>query len=174
MFDELGFRGNIENYHDPRNSLLDQVMDHRQGIPISLSLLYIEIARRVNFNVMGISLPGYFLVKPATRKAEYYIDAFNQGRIMNDADCAEKLRSLYGDSLPLQDSFLAPVDRKQILNRMLYNLKNLYLEKNNHERALCIVDKILHITPESPSELRDRGILHYRFEAFPGSHHRSS
>jgi len=162
LFGELGFRGNRDNYYDPRNSFLDWVIDNRSGIPISLSVIYIELAKRIGLTVFGVGMPGHFLVKPASRKAAYYIDPFEGGRILNEEDCSEKIVALYGDSLQFQKSFLAPVDKRHILTRILYNLKNIYVQANDHSRALSVVDKLLHLSPEAPSELRDRGILNYR------------
>ncbi len=166
LFEELGFQGDLEHYHDPRNSFLDQVMDRRQGIPISLAVIYIELARRVGFTMLGIGMPGHFLVRPAARKAHYYIDCFERGRILNAEDCVRKINDLYGGALKFQKSFLAPVNRKQILIRMLYNLKSLYIQSDDYARTLAVVDKLLHLSPEMPTELRDRGILHYRLARF--------
>lgn len=162
LFEELGFQGNLEEYYDPRNSFLDQVMDRRLGIPITLSILYIELARRIAFNVEGVGMPGHFLVKPALRDAVFYVDPFNRGQILNEADCAQRLEEMYGGTLTFQKSFLAPVGRKQILTRLLYNLKAIYIQTEQIQKALMIIDKILSLLPEAPTELRDRGMLHCR------------
>lgn len=162
LFEDLGFTGNPENYYDPRNSFLDQVMDRRQGIPITLSVIYIEVARRIGFAVDGIGMPGHFLVKPATRHAEFYIDPYCRGQILREEDCARRIEETYAGSLNFQKSFLFRITRKQILTRLLANLKSIYLQNDNHSRALAVVDKILYLSPEAPLEMRDRGILHYR------------
>ena len=166
LFDEMGFQGNIENYYDPLNSYLDQVIERRQGIPITLAVLYIELARRVGFTVLGIGMPGHFLIKPATRKADFYVDCFDRGRILSTEDCERKIHDLYGGSLPFQKAFLAPLNRRQILTRMLYNLKSIYLQSSEYTKALSVVDKLLHLSPDAPTEMRDRGILHYRLGRF--------
>jgi len=162
LFGELEFRGVSDRHYKPCNSFLDYVMDHRVGIPVTLSVVYIEVARRIGFHVQGVGMPGHFLIKPGSRDSRFYIDPFHQGRILSEDDCERKIEEMYAGALPFQKSFLAPVGRRQILIRMLYNLKSIYVQRENYSKALSVVDKILCLVPEAPVELRDRGILHFR------------
>ncbi len=164
LYDELGFRGNAENYYDPRNSFLNEVIDRRMGIPITLSVLYIEIARRLGLTIEGIGMPGHFLMKCLINGAEIFLDAFNGGRCLTVADCQQMLASIYGEDAHWQSSFLRVVSKREILFRMLSNLKNIYVSGGDYARALAIVERILMINPESLAELRDRGLLNFQLD----------
>lgn len=166
LYDDLGFEGNTADYYSPRNSFLNDVIDRRKGIPITLSLVYLAIAKRIDFPMVGIGMPGHFLIRPAVADMEIFVDAFNQGEILFPQDCKDRLAQLFGQSIELQPSFLQVVTPKQFLARMLTNLKVIYLEQSNVEKALAAIERILLLFPESPSELRDRGILYYRLNRF--------
>jgi regulator of sirC expression with transglutaminase-like and TPR domain len=158
IFDELGFHGNREHYYDPRNSYLNEVIDRRIGIPITLCVVYIDVARRVGFAVEGVNLPGHFIAKHAAESGDIYIDAFNNGRLLGVAGCDELLRTVTGGRAELSAEHLAPATTRQILARMLSNLLSIY-SKGDHRRALGVIDLMLLITPNSPPHLRDRGLL---------------
>jgi regulator of sirC expression with transglutaminase-like and TPR domain len=162
LFKELGFSGNLKNYYDPENSFLDTVLDRRVGIPITLALVYAELARRVNFQVVGVGMPGHFLLQPADRQVSFYIDCFYGGQILRQEDCARRLDEIYSGSLKFEPGLLSRVSRKQWLARLLLNLKRIFLQTEEFERALSMVDKLLCLLPEASTEYRDRGILYFR------------
>jgi regulator of sirC expression with transglutaminase-like and TPR domain len=162
LYEDLGFKGNQENYYDPCNSFLNKVIDRRTGIPISLSLLYLEIARRIDFPMVGIGMPGHFLIRPSVAEMEIFVDAFNQGEVLFPEDCRERLTEIYGRPVNLKPEFLQTVTPRQFLLRMLSNLKAIYFNRGDFPRAITILDRILLTAPDAPLEFRDRGILHFR------------
>lgn len=166
LFGELGFRGNAEDYFDPRNSYLNEVLDRRLGIPISLSLLYIEVARRVGLTVVGIGLPGHFIVEARRDTGSVLLDPFHGGEPLSLEDCERLVRDVYGDSTVFTEEDLRPVRKRQLLTRMLNNLKRNYLTQDRPDRAWPVVEKMLYLDPESAVDHRDRGLLAYRMNRF--------
>jgi regulator of sirC expression with transglutaminase-like and TPR domain len=162
LFDTLGFRGNQKNYYDPDNSFLHQVLDRKLGIPISLSVVYLAIAQRLNFPMVGVGLPGHFLIRPDFENAGIFVDPFNRGEILFEQDCQQRLDEAYQQQLKLDSSWLAPVSNKQILVRMLNNLKFIYLHRREIDKALSTMSGILKIYPDQTVEIRDRGLLYYQ------------
>lgn len=160
LFEEEGFHGNIEDYYDPRNSYLNQVLDRRMGIPITISTVYLEVARRVGFPAVGVGFPGHFLVKHETgHGGEILIDPFAAGKILTVDDCRERLSQMSNGQIPFTTEHLRPASARQMLVRMLNNLKGIYLTRQDDRRALAAVERILLLTPDSLSEVRDRGML---------------
>jgi regulator of sirC expression with transglutaminase-like and TPR domain len=159
LFEERGFRGNTEDYYDPRNSFLNDVVDRRLGIPITLSVIYMEVGRRVGIPLQGVGMPGHFITKYAEPGEDIYIDPFNRGRILSREACEELIQQLHGEPVPFQESFLAPVSKKQILARMLMNLKAVYIHNQNHLKALSVVERLLIIQPDVEQEKKDRAAL---------------
>ncbi|HKG21941.1 MAG TPA: tetratricopeptide repeat protein [Blastocatellia bacterium] len=159
LFEDLGFRGNRKNYYDPRNSFLNGVIDLRLGIPITLTVVYIEVARRIGFPVQGVGMPGHFIARHSRNGEDIFIDPFNEGRLLGELGCAELLNETSGGQVQLQPSHLAAVTNKQILSRMLANLLGIYAGSNDYNRALAATERILLITPDSPPHVRDRGLL---------------
>jgi len=162
LYDDLGYSGNASDYYDPRNSFLNEVIERRTGIPITLSLLYLEIARRLDFPMVGINMPGHFLIRPEFQEAGIFVDAFNRGDVLFEQDCEARLGQIYGHPVQLQPSFTAPVSSRQLLARMLTNLKLIYFNLNDLPKALAAVERILLLFPNVPTELRDRGLLYYQ------------
>ncbi len=160
FYDDLGFTGNTNDYYDPRNSFLNDVIDQRTGIPITLSLVYLEVARRLDFPMVGINMPGHFLIRPEFEDAGIFVDTFNRGEILFEQDCEERLARMYGRPVQLQPSFTVPVSHKQLLARMLTNLKFIYLNRKDLVKALSAIERILLLFPDGPIELRDRGLLY--------------
>jgi regulator of sirC expression with transglutaminase-like and TPR domain len=159
LFEELGFNGNQSHYYDPRNSLLSDVIERRTGIPITLSLLYMEIGRRAGLGVEGIGLPGHFIVRAEGLDGETaLVDPFN-GRVIDTDDCQERLDTIYGGQAPLTDEHLRPVGTREILARLLRNLKGIYAQAGLYRRALSIIERILLVAPDAVDERRDRGAL---------------
>jgi regulator of sirC expression with transglutaminase-like and TPR domain len=159
LFEERGFRGNSQEYYDPRNSFLNDVLDRRLGIPITVSLVYIEVGRRVGMTLQGVGMPGHFIVKYAEAGEEIYIDPFNEGRILSREACEELIQQVYGEPVPFQETFLATVSKKQILARLLLNLKAIYMHTKDYLKALSVVERLLIIQPDAEQEVKDRAAL---------------
>ena len=162
LFQKLGFRGNTNHYYDPRNSFLNEVIDSRRGIPITLAITYLEIARILDFTMLGIGLPGHFLIRPDFEDCGIFVDVFHEGEILFEDDCVEILRQVYGQPVELEPHFFEPVSNKQILARMLTNLKFIYLNRQQLSKALEVVQGIIAIFPQHYGEMRDRGLLYYQ------------
>jgi regulator of sirC expression with transglutaminase-like and TPR domain len=166
LFEEEGFRGNTEDYYDPRNSFLNEVLDRRTGIPISLSTIYIEVARRAGLVVEGVGLPGHFIVRVASGEGDFLVDPFHSGALLSHEDCQKRLDRVYGGRVRMELAMLAVCSRRQILARMLRNLKAIYLKAEDQPRALAVVDLLLRTQPESVEDLRDRGLLHASLDCY--------
>lgn len=162
LFDGLGFQGNVQDYYDPDNSFLPKVIENKVGIPITLSVIYLAIAKRLDFPMVGIGMPGHFLIRPEFEDAGIFVDSFNQGEILFKQDCQKKVNQIYQQQVELKASWLKPVSNKQILARMLNNLKFIYLHRRKVNKALAIMGGILRLFPENASEIRDRGLLYYQ------------
>jgi regulator of sirC expression with transglutaminase-like and TPR domain len=176
LFGELGLRGNRDDYYDPRNSFLNDVLDRGLGIPITLSVVYLEVAHRIGFPVAGIGMPGHFLLHyrpPADTSSaatqpeanqEVLIDCFNQGDTLSPQDCQQRLNEIYSGEMILRPEFLHPVNRRQILARMLNNLKAVYLSTRDFRKALTIADLLLVVRPHSAEDVKQRALLRYSME----------
>jgi regulator of sirC expression with transglutaminase-like and TPR domain len=172
LYDDLGFRGNSDHYDDSRNSFLNEVLDRRTGIPISLAIVYIEVARRAGLRVEGVNFPGHFLLRvPATlgpgtdSDAFLVVDPFHDGTILDRDDC-EQLYQQHGGDAELDDRQLEPATRPQIVARTLMNLKRLYVRMRSFPQARLVSELLLAVDPSSLTELRDRGLLAYHLEDF--------
>ncbi|HWP56966.1 MAG TPA: transglutaminase-like domain-containing protein [Candidatus Acidoferrales bacterium] len=166
LFTREGLRGNAVDYYDPRNSFLNDVLERKRGIPISLSVIYIEVARRAGLNLCGVNFPGHFLVKHAGPEEEIVIDPFHRGAILSAEDLQLRLDQLYGGNVPLDQGFLIAASKKQILVRMLSNLKSIYLQQEDFERTLSVVERLLILEPLAAQNIRDRGLLYLKQECF--------
>lgn len=165
LFEEEGLSGNQTDYHDPRNSFLNEVLDRKLGIPITLSLVYIEVGNRLGVPLVGVGFPGHFVVKYAGPDGETVLDPFQAGSRVSQAQMEDKLRAMYGPNNPFAGQLpklLAAVGKKDMLLRMLRNLKQIYTQKEDFERALSVAERILLVAPDHPVEIRDRGALHHR------------
>jgi regulator of sirC expression with transglutaminase-like and TPR domain len=171
LYEELGFTGNREHYDDPRNSFLNEVLDRRTGIPISLAVIYLEVARRAGVKIEGVNFPGHFLVRlPATLGSEdVIVDPFHCGALLSEIDCRQLLRQHLGDEAAFDRALLATATRQQIVVRILVNLKRLYVRMRSFPQARFIADLLLAVDPSALSELRDRGLLAYHMEDFPAA-----
>lgn len=167
LFEIEKFRGNQEQYDDPRNSYLDDVLTRRRGLPITLSVLYVDIARRLGFEAYGIGFPGHFLAKivriPESAMGEIIVDPFF-GRTLSVDDCAERLRAAAGEEIHLDPEWLRPATSNEIYVRMLNNLKMHFLRRGDGLAALGCFDRILVLAPQAASEYRDRGLLLERLD----------
>ena len=170
LFDEDGLRGNHDDYYDPRNSFLNDVLDRKLGIPITLSVVYMDVARRVGFPIAGTGMPGHFLLKHYDVMAgEILIDPFNRGRIVGNKECQQRLNEIYSGEIELRPEFLHPVTHREILTRMLNNLRQIYFTQRNFPKGLVILDLLLAIPPRSPELLRERGLVRLNLEQFLGA-----
>jgi len=174
LFEDLGYRGNTEEYYDPRNSYLNDVMDRKLGIPISLAVLYMAVGRRIGLPLEGVSFPGHFLVRLRLRAGMLVLDPFAAGAPQSEAELRARLQRVIPagatDNLPVAelplDQFLEPASNRQILARVLRNLKAIYRETDKPERLLEVLNRMLLVAPESSAELRDRGVVYQRLECY--------
>ncbi len=169
LFGEMDFVGAEEEYFDPRASYLNDVLDRRRGIPLSLSVVYMEVARRAGFEVLGVSLPGHFIVKHPHPDGELFIDPFSGGVALTPKECASKVHSIYGGAVEFQPFMLGAATKRQILARMAHNLKTIYAAGRQHEKALNMVELLLILAPWDLEEIRDRGMLHYHLGDLAGA-----
>ena len=166
LFAELGFAANVEDYYDPRNSCLNEVLERRVGIPITLSLLYMEVGGRIGLPLQGVSFPGHFLVKCALPEGTVVLDPYAGGISLGVADLQKRLRDMRGDevSSAIVAGMLDPAGKKDIILRLLRNLKAIYLRSQQLDRALPILDWIIATVADQPLELRDRGMIYQELE----------
>ena len=161
LFDELKFAGNHTNYHDPRNSFLNDVMERKRGIPISLSLLYMEVGKRAGVPILGIGMPGHFIVRHRD-EPDVFVDPFHGGILLSVEECAERLKQVTQGSLTWDSEYLEPISSRAFIARMLRNLKLVYLQRRNYERVLATIDRVIALLPQDAVEFRDRGVVNYR------------
>lgn len=171
LFGALGFSGNREQFEDPRNSCLNEVMDRKKGIPITMALIYIEVARRAGVRAEGVNFPGHFLVRcMPDRHTEdqdegMIVDPFHGGAILDEAECRRLLQPHMNEAA-FEPALLARATRRQILVRMLLNLKKLYVKMHSFPQARLTTDALLALQPSSLADLRDRGLLAYHMNDF--------
>ena len=173
LFEHEGFVGNRENYEDPRNSCLNEVLDRRTGIPITLSLVYMEIAKRAGLHVDGVNFPGHFLVKCPEGEpgapGGIIIDPFHGGAVLSEHDCRQMLEKHVGSEVAFDRGLLAPATCSQIAVRMLLNLKRIYVHMRSFPQARDVTELLLALSPSALSELRDRGLLAYHLNDLTGA-----
>jgi regulator of sirC expression with transglutaminase-like and TPR domain len=169
LYAELGFAGNQDAYYDPRNSYLNEVLERRTGIPITLSIVYLEVGRRLGLAVQGVSFPGHFLVRLRLARGTLVLDAFTAGEPCSESE----LRTRLGRVLPAAEAgradlerYLEPASPREIVARVLRNLKGIYLKAGKLEQALAVMQRMLLVVPESAEELRDRGLVYAGLECF--------
>jgi len=159
LFDELGFHGAEEDYYDPVNSFLNVVLDKKTGIPITLSILYSEVAKHIGLDLRIVGFPGHVVVK---YKKEMILDPFYRGRLLTIEDLEKILNRNFGEDVEFVPEYLNEATTEQLLTRLLRNLKNAYTQSYAYDNAMKCTDMILGIQPESPEEIRDKGILEER------------
>ena len=169
LFEEHGFSGDAADYYDPRNSFLNEVLDRKRGIPITLAVVYIEIGRRIGLPVQGISFPAHFLVKCPLREGTVVLDPYAKGISLSFDDLKQRIKSLRKGVEPSRSvvaGALATASNKDILVRMLRNLKGIYSHHKEWLKALAAVDRIIIAMPDSAEEYRDRGMFYANLECF--------
>jgi regulator of sirC expression with transglutaminase-like and TPR domain len=169
LFDEQGFSGNTDDYYDPRNSFLNEVLDRKLGIPITLSILYMEVGRRLGLRLQGVSFPGHFLVKLRVNGGQLVLDPFCGGEAQSEANLRARLALVLpqreADTLRLAQ-FLQAATPRQILARLLRNLKGIYLQLEEAQNALEVMQRMVMVAPHAAEEVRDRGLAYYRLDCF--------
>ena len=174
LYDDLGYWGNTEDYYDPRNSYLNEVIDRKTGSPITMSILYMELGRRTGLPLEGVSFPGHFLVRLPLRGGMLVLDPFAGGAPQSEDELRSRVKRVIPDGvaddlpaaeLPL-DQFLEPATNRQILSRVLRNLKAIYRKSDKPERMLDVLNRMLVVTPDASAELRDRGYIYQRLECY--------
>lgn len=160
LHDDLGFRGNATDYYDPRNSYLNEVLDRRLGIPISLSAVYLEVGRRLKLPFEGVGMPGHFLLRYRDPLQPLLVDAFHGGQIIPEDECEAWLRSRYGPMVDLDPRMLEPVSTRSILFRMLANLKGIYMNQSDWPRTLRVIELALIVRPGASGEYRSRALAY--------------
>ena len=177
LFREQGFAGNRKDYDDPRNSFLNNVLDRRTGIPLTLALVYIEVARRAGLRIDGVNFPGHFLLRvrpgaadgPAAAGGQIIVDPFHGGAILSELDCRKLLRSHAGEEIPFDRRLLAGATKPEIIVRMLVNLKRIYVRMRSFPQAHAVTELLLALDPSATTELRDRGLLAYHLNDYPAA-----
>jgi regulator of sirC expression with transglutaminase-like and TPR domain len=174
LYGDLGYWGNTDDYYDPRNSYLNEVIDRKTGIPITLSILYMELGRRIGLPLEGVSFPGHFLVRLKLRGGMLVLDPFSGGAPQSEEELRSRVKRVIPDGvaddlpaaeLPL-DQFLEPASNRQILSRVLRNLKGIYRDSDKPERMLDVLNRMLLVTPDASAELRERGLVYQRLECY--------
>ena len=166
LFKEQGFHGNRDDYYDPKNSFLNDVIDRKRGLPITLSILYIEVGQRIGLAIEGVGFPGHFLVKTKSQGEEIVIDPFNAGDVKSNEELQAMLDQIYGRKVRLDREFLAALPKKQILKRMLGNLKAIYGRADELLKMIAVLDRLIILDPGAVEEVRDRGAVYLRLECY--------
>ena len=172
LFEQEHFRGSRTDYYNPQNSFLNRVLERRLGIPLSLSLVYIEVGKRLGLALAGVGMPFHFIVCcNVPGGTSIYIDPYEKGKFLSAQDCRRRLVQIFKDPADLDAHWLEPLDPKQLLVRMLTNLKHIYLHKNDFQRALTVCDRILLLRPQHPGDLRDRGVIAFHLQQYSHALH---
>jgi regulator of sirC expression with transglutaminase-like and TPR domain len=166
LFQEEGFHGNAREYYDPRNSYLNDVLDRRIGIPITLSTVYMEVARRAGVTTEGVGLPGHFIVRVIHGDHGLLVDPFHGGVLLKEADCQERLDRIFAGRIKIEPGMLAACERKEILGRMLRNLKAIFARREDFPRALRAAELLVCLNPDSSEDLRDRGLIYASLDCY--------
>ncbi len=162
LFQSYGLHGNQTDYFDARNSFLNQVLDRRLGIPLSLSIIFVHVARRIGLNAHGVSLPGHFIALVRDETGDLYYDPFHGGQRIEEAECIELVRRTSGYSGPFRRAWLEPAQPKAILLRLLSNLRMIYVQREAWPEALGVLEHMQMMQPQDPQHLRDLGLLHFQ------------
>lgn len=172
LFEQERFRGNRIDYYNPQNSFLNRVLERRLGIPLTLSLIYMEVGKRLGLRIEGIGMPFHFMVRCSLAgHAPLYIDPYEKGKFLSEQECRQRLALIFKDEKDFDPGWLEPLSSRQFLIRMLTNLKHIYLHKSDFQRALMASDRILLLNPTLALELRDRGMVHFHLKRYSRAIH---
>ena len=169
LFGVIGLAGNRDDYYDPRNSYLQHVLERRLGIPITLSLVCIEVGRRAGVPIVGIGMPGHFVIRHRD-EPNFFVDSFNGGLLLSQDECGSLMREAAGDAVRLEAHHLDPVTPREILARMLRNLKAIYWDREDFDQCIITIGALMAVLPDKPEEQRDRGVVHLK----AGNHRQSA
>jgi len=162
VFDDLGFRGDRRDYYSPSNSLLHQVMKRRRGIPLTLSIVFMELGWRIGIPFEGVAFPGHFLVRLPGEPRDLLLDPYKRGMMVHEEDCRQMLLESTGGRMSYDPALTASVGKRDMVARLLHNLKGAYLRAGDDEQALAAVERLLVLHPDDLEEIRDRGLLLFR------------
>jgi regulator of sirC expression with transglutaminase-like and TPR domain len=166
VFDDLGFRGDRRDYYSPSNSLLHQVMKRRRGIPLTLSIVFMELGWRIGIPFEGVAFPGHFLVRLPGEPRDLLLDPYKRGMMVHEEDCRQMLLESTGGRLSYDPALTASVGKRDMVARLLHNLKGAYLRAGDDAQALAAVERLLVLKPDDPEEIRDRGLLLFRMQKY--------
>jgi regulator of sirC expression with transglutaminase-like and TPR domain len=169
LYEEIGFHGNSGNYYDPRNSFLNDVLERKTGIPLTLAIVYLEVGRRLGLPLQGVAFPGHFLVKCVLREGTVVLDPFARGASLGIDELRQRMRNLDNSAEPSRSviaGMLTGASNREMLLRLLRNLKSIYTERKAWEKALAASDRIICMTPDFAEEYRDRGMFYRKLECF--------
>jgi regulator of sirC expression with transglutaminase-like and TPR domain len=166
LSETCGFCGNEHDYYDPKNSFLNDVLDRRTGLPITLSVVYMETARRLGLVLFGVGLPGHFVVKHQDTGGVQFLDPFHDGRTLSVADCRRIVSEISGGGIEFREDMLAAVPKKHIVLRMVNNLRGVYLQRRQFRKVLALVEVAMALEPGSSEDLKQRGLLHYQLRNY--------
>jgi regulator of sirC expression with transglutaminase-like and TPR domain len=172
LFDDFGFAGNQDDFYDPRNSFLDQVLERRLGIPITLAIVYVEVARQIGLPAFGVGFPGHFLVRIGRGDTALMLDVYAGGVALPESELDQRLADLYGQgslSVRSHPALLRPATKREILVRMLRNLIGIYRDRDEHINRLAALTAALTLAPDLPDELRERGLLYRDIDYLPAA-----
>ena len=166
LFEEEQFHGNRDDYHNPNNNLLNKVLEDHAGIPVTLSLIYAEVGRRVGLQIDGIGMPHHFLVRCHSPQGFIYIDPYEGGLLMSEQSCRERIHQMTQHRIKFHSQWLEPLTHRRWLMRILNNLKRIYINQDDYERALTICDLLIILNPRVAEEWRDRGLIHLQLKCY--------
>ena len=166
MYEDLGFKGDVRGYYSPANSLLHSVMSRRLGIPLTLSIVFMEIGWRIGVPFEGVGFPGHFLVRLTGEPGDLLLDPYDHGASVHEEDCRRMIQLTTGGTVPYDPSMIRSLGKRDMIARLLFNLKVSCLKTNDDAGALSAVERLLLLHPNEPPELRDRGLLLYRMDRY--------
>ena len=166
MFEELGFKGDVQNYYSPQNSRLHSVMSRRLGIPLTLSIVFMELGWRIGVPFVGVGFPGHFLVRLTGEPGDLLLDPFDHGTSVHEEDCRRMIETSTGGTVQFDERMIRSIGKRDMIARLLYNLKVACLKIGDDQRALSAIDRLLLLHPDDAVEHRDRGMLHYKLDQY--------
>jgi regulator of sirC expression with transglutaminase-like and TPR domain len=166
LFDELGFRGDRDDYFSPSNSLLHEVVQRRRGIPLTLAIIMMELGWRIGMPLEGVGFPGHFLVRLTGEPGDLLLDPYKRGMSVHEEDCRKMLEVITRGSVEFSPDLLVSVGKRQMIVRLLHNLKAAYVRRGDDAQALAAVERLLVLNPDDLDQLRDRGLLQFRLQRF--------
>jgi regulator of sirC expression with transglutaminase-like and TPR domain len=169
LFEECGFHGNEDQYSDPRNLYLNEVLERCTGIPVTLAIVYVEVCRAAGMDARPVGLPGHVIARVESPEGPVLVDPFHQGRELTEDECRQLVRSVFGRRTPFKEHFLDALTSRQLIQRLLHNLKAGYLQHADEERASRVIELLLALFPWDLDEVRDRGMLRERVGDLPAA-----